>query len=95
VAAARTLFADRGLNYARGVVPGPYRYRIHGSRDRQTWHVLCDQSKNQVDRHIAYDTWAAQNVRYVRLEVLAAPPGLEIAVWDFTVFGSAPDGDRQ
>lgn len=87
VHAARILFADRGLDYAAGVLPGPYRYVIEGSLDGKEWTMLFDHSKNAVDRHIAYHTFPAQKVRYVRLTVLSAPPGMRIAVWEFTVFG--------
>ena len=89
VAAARTMFGDRGLDYEAGILPGPYRYRIEGSKDDQTWTVLCDQSQNTVDRHIAYDTFTAQRVRYVRLVIEQAPQGMPVSVWEFTVFGRA------
>lgn len=87
-AGARVMFADRGLDLRTGVVPGPYRYRILGREsDRQEWSALVDRSGNAVDRHIAYETWPARRLRHVRLEILAAPPGMAIAVWQFTVFG--------
>jgi hypothetical protein len=88
--AARTMFADRGLDYANGVVPGPYSYVIEGSLDGKKWSVLLDQSQNKVDRHIAYDTFAPRPARYVRLVVKSAPKGMKIAVWEFSVFGKAP-----
>jgi hypothetical protein len=93
VNSARTMFADRGLDYAAGVVPGPYRYRVLGSLDGKEWFVLADQSANRIERHIVLDTWEPRLVRRARLEVLAAPPGMEIAVWEFTVFGW-PQGDE-
>ncbi|HEY3377241.1 MAG TPA: family 43 glycosylhydrolase, partial [Armatimonadota bacterium] len=90
VSAARTIFADMGLDYSADVMPGPYQYRIEGSNDAQRWTVLCDQSANTEDRHITYDTWAPEVVRYVRLTILAIPPGMRPSVWEFTVFGK-PD----
>jgi hypothetical protein len=84
------MFADRGLDYANGVVPGPYSYVIEGSLDGKKWSVLLDQSQNKVDRHIAYDTFAPRPARYVRLVVKSAPKGMKIAVWEFSVFGKAP-----
>ena len=89
ISAARTIFADEGLDPRGGILPGPYRYRILATRDCQTWEVLCDQSDNTVDRNIAYDTWPATFARRVRLEVLSAPAGMAIAVLEFTVFGAA------
>lgn len=86
--AARVMFADRGLDWRTGVEPGPYRWRILGrENEQQDWSVLVDQSANAVDRHIAYETWPERRVRHVRLEIISAPPGMAIAVWQFTVFG--------
>lgn len=86
--AARVMFADRGLDLRTGVVPGPYRYRILGrEKATQDWTVLVDRSANATDRHIAYETWPERPLRHVRLEILAAPPGMAIAIWQFTVFG--------
>lgn len=88
VSAARVMFADRGLDLRTGVAPGPYRYRILGrEKASQAWSVLVDRSANTVDRHIAYETWPERPLRQLRLEILAAPPGMAIAVWQFTVFG--------
>jgi len=89
VSAARTMFADRGLDYEQGVLPGPYQYRIEGSKDGEKWNTLFDNSANETDRHIAYDTWPEAEVRYVRIIILGAPQGMRIALWEFTVFGRA------
>ena len=89
VHAARILFADCGLDYPQGVVPGPYRYRLEGSGDGKNWVTLCDQSGNTEERHIAYDTWPAKPARHVRLQVLDVPPGMRPGVWELTVFGLA------
>lgn len=87
VSAARTMFADRGLDYAAGVRPGPYRYRIEGSLDGKVWFTLLDKSGNTVDQHIEYDTWPARPAKQVRLVVLSAPMGMRLGVWEFSVFG--------
>lgn len=89
VCAARIMFADRGLDYDAGVLPGPYQYRIEGARDGGPWEVLLDRTDNAVDRHIAYDTWEPRLVRRVRLTVLGAPRGMTVGIWEFTVFGRA------
>lgn len=89
VCAARLLFADRGLNYADGALPGPYRYRVEGSTDGTEWFVLEDQGANTIDRHIAFHVFAeSRPARFVRVVVEEAPPGLRIGLWEFTVFGS-------
>jgi len=90
---ARTMFADRGLDYKAGVVPAPYRYRILGSRDDKTWELLCDKSANAEERHIVLDRFTPAWCRRALLEILAVPPGMKTAVWEFTVFGW-PQGDE-
>ncbi len=84
--ASRICFADRGLDYASGIVPGPYRYRIEGSLDGVSWTLLCDQSTNETDRHIVYDTWTAQPAQMVRLTIIEAPKGMRVGVWEWTLF---------
>ncbi|HEX4140951.1 MAG TPA: discoidin domain-containing protein, partial [Candidatus Methylacidiphilales bacterium] len=79
--------ADRGLDYSSGVLPGPYKYIIEGSLDGKEWVVLHDHGKNAVDKHIAYHAFPAKKARYVRVTIQSAPPGIRIAVWEFTVFG--------
>lgn len=86
---ARTMFADRGLDYGGGVVPGPYRYRIEGSLDGTSWFTLLDKSDNTIDQPIEYDAWTPRPARYVRLVVLSAPKGMRLGVWEFSVFGRA------
>lgn len=90
VCAARTMFADRGLDYDAGILPGPYQYRIDGSLDGQQWTTLLDMSENTIDRHIAYDTFPTARARHIRLTILAAPAGIRPAIWEFTVFGRLP-----
>ena len=89
VSAARTMFADRGLDYDAGITPGPYGYRIEGSVDAKSWFPLVDRSTNTVDRHIAYDVWPATSARWIRLVALSAPEGMRTSLWEFTVFGTA------
>lgn len=88
IGAARLLFADRGLNWNAGVVPGAYAYRICVSTDRQQWETVVDQTNSSSDCSIAYDVWPECRARFVRLEVVRAPRGMEIALWEFTVFGA-------
>lgn len=86
---ARTLFADRGLDYHAGVLPGPYQYIIEASSDGETWATLLDSTNNQIDRHIAFDQWPPAQARYIRLRITAWPPGMRVGIWEFTVFGKA------
>lgn len=88
VHSARIMFADSGLDYKSGIVPGPYAYRILTSLDGCKWEVLLDKSDNKIDRHIAFDAWEARRAKLLRLEILSVPRGMKAAVWEFTVFGS-------
>lgn len=83
------MFADQGLNYEAGICPAPYGYRIEGSLDGKRWELLCDQTNNHIDRHIAYLTWAPQSARFVRLVATRIPAGMKLGVWEFTAFGVA------
>ena len=89
ISAARTLFADRGLDYDQGIVPAPYLYRLEGSLDRKTWFTVCDRSANACEQHMVYDTFAPAKAQFVRLVILGVPPGMTAGVWEFTVFGQA------
>lgn len=89
ICAARLLFADCGLAYAAGRVPGPYRYRLEGSLDGRRWQRLFDGSRNTVDRQAAYHAWAPQPARFVRVILLGVPRGLRAGLWEWTVFGQA------
>ncbi len=89
VTAVRILFGDRNLDYAGGILPGAYRYRVEGSLDGGQWTTLIDRSDNHCDQHIAYHVCAnIQVVSQLRLVVLSAPAGMSISVWEFTAFGT-------
>jgi hypothetical protein len=85
---ARIVFGDEGLDYKAGAVPAPYLHRILGSADGSNWKLLCESSKSEEERHIVLQKLeACEPCRYVRLESLEAPLGMELAVIDFSVFG--------
>ncbi len=84
--AARICFADRGLDYEKGVLPGPYQYRIDVSSDGGSWTSLLDRTDNAVDRHIAYDILPAASAARARLTITGWPAGMRVGVWEFTLF---------
>jgi xylan 1,4-beta-xylosidase len=90
VHAARTIFADAGSDYRAGILPGPYQYKIEGSRDAKRWTLLSDQITSQIDRQIAYDTWSPQTARYVRLTITGVQAGMSAGVLEWTLFGPRP-----
>jgi len=87
VSAARTIFGDRGLNYAEGVVPSPYRYQLEASVDGETWTTVFTNDGSTDERHIAFDAFPTTPMRWVRLTVLDVPRGMSVSVLEFTAFG--------
>ncbi len=90
VSAMRVMWRDIGLDYAGGVLPGPYRYVVEGCPDfdqPDTWITLVDRSHNEEELNVDYKTFDAVSVEKVRLKVLSAPKGMKVGVIDFTVFG--------
>jgi hypothetical protein len=89
VSAARTMFADRGLDYQSGIIPAPYKYRIEGTLDGNNWFILCNKSRNSIEQHISYDTWDPIPVNRIRIVVESIPEGMRLGLWEFTAFGRA------
>jgi len=85
--AVRLIFADVGLDYRQGVLPGPYGWILYGSVDGKDWQILIDYSENRREQHIVFTRFPAADARYVKLEVVRVPPGFTTGVIDFTVFG--------
>ncbi len=91
IAAVRILWAEPGLDYAKGIVPGPIRYRVLAqSKNGGPWETAFDASQNDRDFLIDYRTFPAVKARRVKLEILEAPKGLRPGVLEFTVFGRPP-----
>ncbi len=89
VRAVRLAWRDVGLDTRRGVMPGPFRYRIEGETAPGTWQVLLDRSVNTTDLLIDYRELPATSVTRVRVVVIGAPPGITPGIAEFTVFGLA------
>ena len=87
VDSARILWSDEGLDVGRGIVPGPYQYRIEVSVDGKVWTTAVDRTGNRRDDNIQFDEIRPVRARYVRLTVTGAPPKLPVGVLEFTVFG--------
>lgn len=98
----RIIWRDLGLDTRRGIVNGPYRYRVQ-ARTPGGWKVICDAADNDRDLMVDYREVAPTVATAVRLEILSAPKGIVPAVTEFTVFGDgcqsrskdgAPASDR-
>jgi hypothetical protein len=91
VSGIRILWAEPGLNYAKGIVPGPVRYRVlYQPKKSDSWEVALDCSTNRTDFLIDYRTFAPVTARRLKLEILEAPAGLQLGVQEFTAFGKVP-----
>jgi len=82
----RVIWRDLGLDTNRGVLPGPYRYRVD-YRSNGVWWTWLDASKNDVDLMVDYREALEAKADAVRLVVLSAPPGITPGLVEFTVFG--------
>ena len=87
--AFRIIWRDYGLDARRGVLPGPFRYRID-RRENGTWSTWVDASANDVDLLVDYREGSEVRADAVRLTMLGAPKGITPAVTEFTVFGISP-----
>ena len=89
----RIIWRDLGLDTNRGVLPGPYRYRVD-YRSNKIWWTWCDASKNATDLLVDYREAPEVTADAVRLEVIGAPPGITPGLVEFTVFGKEPEDRR-
>lgn len=87
VGAVRIFWRDLDLNYEKGVIPGPIRYRVEG-RVKGDWKVLLDRSDSDEEYNVDYRTFDEQICTHVRLVILDWPQGIKPAVIDFSVFGN-------
>ncbi len=90
VNAVHVNFPDHGLRN-REKEGHIYKYKLEGSDDGRTWHMLVDKSDNKLDR--AHELTAfneARPMRYVRLtNCERMPDGANFAVSGLRVFGRA------
>jgi xylan 1,4-beta-xylosidase len=87
IEAARILFSDAHLDSKKGVLPGPFQFKLEASSDDVVYRIVWDKTKNTGDRNIEYGEFPAQRSRYVRLTVTGGPSGLPVGILEFTVFG--------
>ena len=87
VSAARVIWRDVGIDYEKGILPGPFRYKIQVSADNQNWQSVVDKSKNEKDYKFDYEVFDTVEATHVRLVICGTPAGIEPGVISFTVFG--------
>ena len=87
VSASRIIWREVGLDYEKGVMPGPFGYAIDVSMDRKAWTTALDAGDNRADLNVDARSFPAVSGRYVRLRILRAPNGIRPGVVSFTAFG--------
>ncbi|MCQ2475081.1 MAG: family 43 glycosylhydrolase [Clostridia bacterium] len=86
VYAVRLFWREIGLDYSKGAVPGPIRYRVEGFVNGE-WEILLDRSDSEEEYNIDYRTFNERRCTHVRLVILEWQDGIRPAVIDFSVFG--------
>ncbi|NJK91927.1 MAG: hypothetical protein HC904_08920 [Blastochloris sp.] len=90
ISACRILWREPGLDYDRGVRPGPMCYVVEARLgDEDSWQVVVDARDNEVDLLIDQRSFPEVRANRIRLRVIGHPPGIGVGVIDFTVFGQA------
>ena len=88
VRAVRIIWRDAGLNTTKGVLPGPFRYRVELETARTTWTTIVNRDDSQEDFLIDYRPCTPAVGARVRLVITGWPKGIKPAVAEFTVFGT-------
>ena len=65
-------------------------YKIEVSSDGESFEIVVDKTKNEVDNAVEFDEIGPVTCRYVRLTITGWPNDLPMGVVEFTVFGQ-PD----
>jgi len=88
ISAVRIAWRDIGLDSNRGVVPGPYRYRVELETAPGTWQAVLDRTASDEDLLIDYREIEPTIATRARLVITGWPKGITPGVAEFTVFGN-------
>ena len=87
IRAVRICWADLGMDYANGAVPGPYKYLIqYRFNGKDGWKTLVDRRDNEKDLYIDYIETPRVRADEIRFKVFGAPKGITPAISDISVF---------
>jgi xylan 1,4-beta-xylosidase len=85
--AIRIVWRDIGLDTGKGIVPGPFRYKVEVETAPGSWATVLDRSNSAEDFLIDYRECPPTAGTAARLVILGAPKGITPGVAEFTVFG--------
>jgi len=89
VRAIRIVWRDIGLNTAKGIAPGPFRYKVEVQNASGSWVTALDRGNSAEDFLVDYRECRPTPGKAARLVILGAPKGITPGVAEFTVFGEA------
>jgi hypothetical protein len=87
VHALRLIWRDIGMDTKKGVLPGPFRYRVEIETDKDQWTTILDRSQSTEDLLIDYRECKPTIGTRARLVILGWPKGITPGVAEFTLFG--------
>ena len=91
VQSCRLIWNDVGMETAKGVLPGPFRYTIEyaPAPDQQQWRVVVDARENREDLCIDYREFSPVEAYGIRLRIYGWPEGIRPGLISLTAFGNA------
>jgi len=90
VHAVRLIWRDIGLDTNRGVLPGPFCYRVELETEKGIWSTVLDRTNSSEDYLIDYREIEPTSAMAARLVITGWPEGMTPGVVGFTLFGFIP-----
>ena len=84
------MWRDVNMDYAKGILPGPYKYVIEGRENvgEGEFKTILDMSGNEEDYNIDYRTFEPVACKELRLRIVGWPEGIIPGIISFVVFGT-------
>ena len=76
------------MDFKKGILPGPFRYKVEALSMDDEWVCVLDKSDNKIDMLIDYLPVKQIRAKAVRLRICGHPENIEPGVINFTVFGN-------
>jgi len=88
IRAIRLIWRDIGLDSTKGVLPGPFRYRVEAETEPDKWTTLVDRTESTDDLLIDFRECPPTTASRTRLVITGWPKGITPGVAEFTVLGT-------